>query len=40
MAGARYANVFQHLIVELPEQIKLYVIDFEGVRILSKSNTA
>ena len=36
MTGARYSNIFQHLIVELPDQIELYVVRLEGVGILRK----
>jgi hypothetical protein len=38
MACARHANVFQHLIIDLGEQVSVNVVGFEGVGILGKTD--
>ena len=38
MAGARYADVLQQLIIEPGEQIRVDVIGFEGVGILAETD--
>jgi hypothetical protein len=38
MACARHANVFQHLIIDLDEQVSVNVVGFEGVGILGETN--
>ena len=37
MTGARYANVLQHLIVELPEQINLDIVSLKRIGILGET---
>jgi len=38
MTCARHANVFQHLIIDLGEQVSVNVVGFEGVGILGKTD--
>ena len=38
MACARYANILQHLVVDLPEQIDVDVVGLESVGILGEIN--
>ena len=38
MTGARYADILQHLVVDLPEQIDVDVVGLEGVRVLGEAN--
>ena len=38
MACARHANVFQHLIIDLGEQVSVNVVGFEGVGILGETD--
>ena len=38
MAGTRYANVLQRLIVELSEQISLNIVGLKCLGILSQTN--
>jgi len=38
MARARHANVFQHLIIDLGEQISVNVVGFEGVGRLGETD--
>ena len=38
MAGTRRANVFQHLIIDLGEQVSVNVVGFEGVGILGETD--
>src|SRR5215467_4395035 len=38
MACARHANVFQHLIIDMGEQISVNVVGFEGVGILGETD--
>src|SRR5271169_982000 len=38
MTCARHANVFQHLIIDLGEQVSVDVVGFEGVGILGETD--
>ena len=38
MACARYANIFQHLVVNLPEQIDVEIVGLESIGILGEIN--
>ena len=38
MPCARHANVLQHLIIDLGEQISVNVVGLEGVGILGETN--
>ena len=40
MAGARHADVLQHLVIDTVQQVHLDVVGLEGVGILAEANSS